>query len=695
MQRRMQILTAVLFSAAPMLAAQADNGELAYAIPATDITADGVLSDWPAYAPRFPIQREGSGDVRAADGSFDAHFRAAYDTAANALFIGLEIIDDQHRVAENEDADWSRQDGVILYLDERHEARGSGPVLYSATGQQRRLLSDENSWDPAVRTADWDNVSLAVKRTDDRRTVYEWRIDMSRPLLTGTSLGLDFLVSDDDTPGEDDPAQLYSWGAGFGKSQAGGRLGDLLLIDGRVPLGTLEGDIDWQPLPSGSAAEGERPHPTRVRVASDLAPASPLHVSVDASGHYEALLPPGDYRVSIPDRTVGDAWGDLQVIGDGATQAATVSAARRTIAQTLPVKAIAPPDLLQEQGVLFAFDPSEDTAQVDTAIEALLDYYDVPGASVALVKDGTLAYHRVFGTSNAYTGAPTTDDTLFEAASITKIVFAFAVNRLAERGEIDLDRPLHEYLPFEEIAHDPRYRKITARHVLSHQTGFPNWRWATDDGRMHINFYPGTRYGYSGEGFEYLGRVVSHIAGKPLADIVRDEVQIPMGFAARTVFSGNDQLADIASRGHLRGMAGPHDFPGEIGVAHSMYTEAREFANFMVNLMARKGLSADSYARMWEPQIGVPAEPGDAVDWPAQYGLGFHLMESPYGRVYGHGGNNGNFVCMFEAYDEHNMGFIVFTNADTGAQVVNALRRYLIVGREGDGSSNATAAATR
>ncbi|MEM9385681.1 MAG: serine hydrolase [Pseudomonadota bacterium] len=685
MCRCVTVLFASIVLALTATTSQADNGQLAHALPSTNAPhVDGDLSDWPDHLPRYAIAFDGDGARRAGNADFDAMFRTTYDAATRSLYVALEVLDDVHSVADSAQADWSAQDGVILYLDERHETRGSGPILYSVTGEHRRLLSDENSWDPAVRQASWEQVSLATTRGDDRRTLYEWRIVTTSPLAPGLSFGLDFLLSDDDTPGQADPAKLYSWGPGFGKSQSGGRLGDLLLIDTLAPLGTLEGKVDWQP-PTAMGEEDTRvARPTRVRITPAQDPTRALHAALDDAGHYELLVPRGSYRMSIADNAVGDPWGAHAVVGDSVPVTATVSAAQRTIAPTLHAAAAEAPAIFEPQGVLFDFDASLHSGKVDAALAELMNYYSVPGVSVALVKDGAVAYQRTLGLANAYTGDSVTDATLFEAASITKIVFAFAVNRMAERGDIDLDRPLHEYLPFEEIADDPRHRKITARHVLSHQTGFPNWRWSTVDGRMHINFHPGTRYGYSGEGFEYLGRVVAKLGGKPLAQVVYDEVQVPMGFAAHTVFSATDDLRKVASRGHFSGFTSVQDLPAQIGVAHSMYTHAGEFANFMLALMARQGLSAQGYASMFEPQVAIPQEPEDDPPWPAQYGLGFHLMESPYGLTYGHGGNNGDFVCLFEVYDEHDVGFIVFTNADTGAKLVQGLRKFLIVG-EGSG----------
>ncbi|MEM1412778.1 MAG: serine hydrolase domain-containing protein [Pseudomonadota bacterium] len=403
-------------------------------------------------------------------------------------------------------------------------------------------------------------------------------------------------------------------------------------------------------------------------------------------GAYGIDLPAGRWTVSLPDHARGQAWNDSFVaFAPGKPVDTIITAGETTELPALSLDATPRPvTTLGEPGRLFRWS-AENEPEFERLVAELMTYYEVPGASIALVKDGALVYHNVFGTQNAYTGEPVKPETLFEAASITKIVFAFVVNRMAERGEIDLDKPLYEYLPFEELAYDERYRKITARHALSHQTGMPNWRWQNDDGEIDLKFYPGIQFGYSGEGYEYLGRVVAHLMGKPLAQVLMEEVQQPMGFTEKTFFSDSDELRAVASRGHYSGLATPHSFAGEPGMAFSMVTEASVFSNFMISLMARKGLSAEGYTAMFEPQIAVPPDDeDDEGEWPSRYGLGFHMMNSPVGLVWGHGGNNGDFVCMFEAYDAQNAGFIIFTNANSGIGLVDGLREYLVVGEEPD-----------
>ncbi|MEM9823130.1 MAG: serine hydrolase domain-containing protein [Bacteroidota bacterium] len=240
-----------------------------------------------------------------------------------------------------------------------------------------------------------------------------------------------------------------------------------------------------------------------------------------------------------------------------------------------------------------------------------------------------------------------------------------------------MDKPLYQYLPFEEIAHDERYQLITARHVLSHQTGFPNWGYMNPDGKVDIKFTPGTSYGYSGEGFEYLKRVVAHITGKDINVVLQEEVLEPLNLK-NTYFSHNDYLQEVVSHGHNDNWPTIADLPKEPGMAWSMHTEAKSFSRFILALFNREGMKAETYDEMFRTQTVIPKEEEDEED--QAFGLGIHLTKTPQGLVFGHGGNNGDFKCNFSMYKDLNMGFAVFTNSNTGDQLHSALDKYLIRG---------------
>ena len=169
-------------------------------------------------------------------------------------------------------------------------------------------------------------------------------------------------------------------------------------------------------------------------------------------------------------------------------------------------------------------------------MQAYLAYYKIPGISLAVIKDSKVVFSRGFGLRNAQTREAVTEETVFEAASMTKPVFAYTVLRLVDRGVLTLDTPLFTYLPYEDIAYDERYKLITARMVLTHRTGFPNWR----TGRLELKFVPGTEVSYSGEGFVYLGKVVEKLTGKKLVDLCREEVFKPLGIEHASLIYNDD-----------------------------------------------------------------------------------------------------------------------------------------------------------
>jgi CubicO group peptidase (beta-lactamase class C family) len=129
-------------------------------------------------------------------------------------------------------------------------------------------------------------------------------------------------------------------------------------------------------------------------------------------------------------------------------------------------------------------------------------------------------------------------ETIFEAASLSKPVFTYGILKLVENGKLDLDKPLAEYLCYADIKNDERINAITARMVLTHTSGFPNWRPKNES--LKIYFQPGERFSYSGEGFLYLQKVVEHISGLSLEEYTQKNVFIPLGMTHSSFIWSND-----------------------------------------------------------------------------------------------------------------------------------------------------------
>jgi len=235
-----------------------------------------------------------------------------------------------------------------------------------------------------------------------------------------------------------------------------------------------------------------------------------------------------------------------------------------------------------------ANEPGEETlaTTLEREIPRLMEAANVPGLSMAVIQDGQIFWKKAFGVKRMDTNEPVDENTMFEAASLTKTVTAYAALRLVERGELDLDKPLFEYFPNQEyprLAKDERYKKITARLVLTHTTGLPNW----GDRLMRE---PGKQYAYSGEGFLYLGRTIEQISGMSLQEFAQKEVFDPLGMA-HTSYVWNVTYAANGACGHDR-----HGKVNELGQntepngGASLLTTATDYATFICALLNAQGL---------------------------------------------------------------------------------------------------------
>ena len=191
-------------------------------------------------------------------------------------------------------------------------------------------------------------------------------------------------------------------------------------------------------------------------------------------------------------------------------------------------------------------------AEWEKRFPQLMAEFMIPGLSMAVIKDARVVWRRGFGVKDATSKAPVTNDTMFEAASMSKSVFAYAVMKLCEQGMIDLDAPLTKYTTEKFLEGDPRLDLITTRRVLCHTTGFPNWR--SDKEPLKINFTPGEKWSYSGEGYSYLQSVVARITGEFIEPYMKAHLFAPFGMGS-SGYVWNDKLEKL--------MAHPHGVKGE------------------------------------------------------------------------------------------------------------------------------------
>lgn len=340
-----------------------------------------------------------------------------------------------------------------------------------------------------------------------------------------------------------------------------------------------------------------------------------------------------------------------------------------------------------------------DAAMLDRFVHERMTALDMPGLSIAVIDGGKVVYHRALGVSDRSTGAKIDEGSIFEAASLSKPVFAYFVLRLVQDGLLELDRPLADYLPMPELAHDPRYRTITARMALAHTTGFPNWRWfdpapaewGIERGDMYMKHAPGA-FGYSGEGYHYLARVVAHLAGRDLTTLdglFRREVVEPLGLR-HAYFVWDDYLEDHKVVGHRDGepvgrdwpRSFPDDTPQEFGAAGRLHTEALSYARFLIALMDGEGLAPELLEELFAEQSQVPVDSDmHRHTGTTAWSLGLGMEPTPYGIRYEHGGNNGGYQAGFMFFREPRRGYVFFTNSDRGDAFNRDLEALMTEGR--------------
>jgi CubicO group peptidase (beta-lactamase class C family) len=328
-------------------------------------------------------------------------------------------------------------------------------------------------------------------------------------------------------------------------------------------------------------------------------------------------------------------------------------------------------------------------ASLTRDVPSLMQQTDIPGLSIALVENGRTVWLRSFGTVDPATNAPVTDSTRFSAASLSKPVFAYAVLQLVDQGKLDLDTPLTHYWPKDhpypiDPSNDPRLEQITARIVLSHRTGFPNWR--REGKPLQILFNPGSRFSYSGEGYVYLQRTIERIEDKPLNQIMQQLVFTPLGMADSTYIS---VPGPNITPGYTQGLTQRTPIRSDDGnAAASLLTTAHDYSLFLEAILNGRGLKPTTLRQLETPQIAVDPACTNCTDKPIPstlskelfWGLGWGIEQTPTGKYLWHWGDNGAFKAFVAIDLKHRNAVVYFANSQNGLAITPELLRDALGG---------------
>jgi len=306
----------------------------------------------------------------------------------------------------------------------------------------------------------------------------------------------------------------------------------------------------------------------------------------------------------------------------------------------------------------------------------------VPGLSYALIRDGKIVEAKAVGVRDISTGFPVDAETIFEAASLSKPVFAYAVLQLVDAGLLSLDDPLSKHVP-DYVADDPRAASITVRNILSHTSGLPNWR--SKNTPLKTYFQPGARFSYSGEGYLWLQRVVEKIAGQPLNDIMARLVFDPLEMRRSSFIWRADFETDYARPHDANGVPADKRKPLKPRAAATLHTTASDYARFLQAVLSGARLKPDTAKQWLEPQIRLLAHCFDCLaadrsntDQHVAWGLGWGL--EPDGGSFFHWGDNGGFKAFAIGSPSQRSGLVIFTNGRNGMEVMPAVVKPLMPG---------------
>lgn len=320
------------------------------------------------------------------------------------------------------------------------------------------------------------------------------------------------------------------------------------------------------------------------------------------------------------------------------------------------------------------FAPKDPVLRVDTLMPKLRAQSRVPGVSIAVIKDHAIAFEKAYGLANVEGKTPMTPATIFQAASLTKPVFAYVVMKLIESGQIGLDTPLVEYIAHARISRDPRAHTITPRMVLAHMSGLPNW--ASDKRPMRVDFDPGAHFGYSGEAFNVLQEAVEKQTGRSLNALLTEMIAQPFGLN-ESVFVWMDAFESIAARGYEwdESPVESRSKPTEAMAASSLHTTARDYAKFMIASIANAGQNSNclDYATMrmmLSPQIKLAG--------PLAWGLGWALHLANDGDTHWHFGDSRGYMSYAALQRSSGNGVVIFTNGRHGLRLCHAIARELL-----------------
>ncbi|RYE24660.1 MAG: DUF4440 domain-containing protein [Sphingobacteriales bacterium] len=321
-----------------------------------------------------------------------------------------------------------------------------------------------------------------------------------------------------------------------------------------------------------------------------------------------------------------------------------------------------------------SYDHHDDSVLPDfenaAAINAWLKVNKIPSLAIGIIRDSVLQDVKVFGELDK--GKPAPYNAIYNVASITKLMTTTTVLRLASTGKWNLDEPLYHYWTDPDIAGDPRSKTLTTRHILNQQSGFPNWRYQSPNKKLAFIHNPGTEFGYSGEGFEYLRHALEKKFNKPFDALVEEVVLKPIGMTDSKLTWNEAMLPRFAVPHNAGGEALEIDKNTKPNAADLLKTTVADLAKFLIATLHNEGLSKD----IAEQMVAHTTKTKDN----RYVGLGWFVYDLGNGEyAISHGGDDPGSHSICFLLPQTGEGLIIFANSDNAPSKIysDIVRAYL------------------
>jgi len=292
-------------------------------------------------------------------------------------------------------------------------------------------------------------------------------------------------------------------------------------------------------------------------------------------------------------------------------------------------------------------------------IDEWLVEYKVPAIAIGTIQNGTLNPSLVRGKIQG--DLPVQPNTFFDVASLTKTITTLLTLKLISSNSWDLDKPLFEYWIDPDVKSDSLHKKITTRHVLSHRTGFTNWRWMHKTKKLTFEFEPGSKFQYSGEGFEYLRKALENKFDTSFEELADSLVFKPNKMNdSHLVWNEHIDTLRFAGTHDTSGNLYEYNQSSQANAADNLLTTIEDFANFGANLINRRYLEQDIYDEMISQQ--------SIVREGINFGLGWIVFNNLPNGEYAlfNAGSDTGVNALIVLLPKSKRGLVVFTNGDNG-----------------------------